>query len=271
TFNELFGSNLSNRISLVYQLDEDKSLKFFAGESYRSPSILELYLKTVRNLLFGNLNLLPAVSRSYEISYLQKKDNVFFQVSSFLSSYTNKISRVKKTGIIDSLGGFFAGTSNVYSNVSKFNSEGFELEVKFKHPKNRGISSFINYSYICGDDGDRDAQGQYNFKFVPKHNFSLGLDTGLTERLLLSILVKYVDDTNDFQGNIIKETSILDLNLIYNNPTNGSRHAFSIKNLFNQEVYIPDYTRLGTNGGQFTQVRNPISNQQIIYSYQWNF
>ncbi|MCJ8347026.1 TonB-dependent receptor, partial [bacterium] len=271
TQNKLFGSNLSKLLSLVYQIDDDQSLKLIAGDSYRSPTLMEIYLMPPNFLLFGNPNLLPETSRSYEIAYLKRIQNVFFQASTYISTYCNKISRTRQTGIITPVGGFFAGTANVFHNGNEFSAEGFELEFKYNHPHSQGLSAFLNYAYVSGDDGDRDQIDHYNFKFVPKHNISLGFDKRFKQDLIVSTIFKFVDDTNDFNDKKVDSTIVVDLNFTYKSKDQSKTHQLSIKNLFKEKVLIADYSYYGPMGKNYSTVYDPLDDHQIMYSYKFIF
>jgi len=69
TQNELFGENISSRGSLVYTINEKNAIKFIAGQSFRAPSLFELYFITPSQTIFGNENLQPETADTFELGY----------------------------------------------------------------------------------------------------------------------------------------------------------------------------------------------------------
>jgi len=68
SFNEMFGLNVSSRGTVVYTINEKNSLKLIYGQSYRAPSLFELYFETPTATVFGYENLEPEKTDSYEIA-----------------------------------------------------------------------------------------------------------------------------------------------------------------------------------------------------------
>ena len=90
--NDLFGQNFSGRLSYVYMINESRSIKFIAGQSFRSPSLFELYGQ-IGCCILGQVTLEPEEADSIELSYLTAWDNLLLQSTIYWTEYKNKIVR----------------------------------------------------------------------------------------------------------------------------------------------------------------------------------
>jgi len=257
TWNELFGNNLSSRATLVYALDDNNSFKLIAGQSYRAPSLFELYFETPDNQVFGNINLKPETSNSIEIAYLSSIDNFFVQALVYFSSYQNKAYRVRR---------FPNDPTNysvIYINGNEFTGKGVELE--FRYSRANLLDAFLNYSYSTGNSGDEvNNSGHYNFRYNPAHTISFGLAKDLSD-VTLSLLSNYRSRINSLLGEI-KPSITFDFNIRYNQKfLNGTlSHNLSAKNLFNETVMFPEY-----NGRNIKEVPSGYG-RRIYYELQYS-
>lgn len=238
--NELFGNNVSSRATLVYSIDEKNSVKVIWGQSYRAPSIFELYFRTASNTVFGNTSLKPEKSNSIELAYLTSFNKFFVQALVYHSAYENKIFRTRRfpTSATDK--------STIYMNGSTFKADGLELEVKYQNEELADL--FANYTYIKGDNGDEfGGNGQYNFKYVPQHVLSAGIAKKLSG-VFLSAVVNYLSETNGFKS-AISSYSTVDLNVGYEHKlgTFTLRHNLAAKNVFDETVMFPEFSRGNLN------------------------
>lgn len=240
THNELFGSNVSSRGTLVYKFNPASSLKAIIGQSYRAPSFFELYFQTPTNTVYGNTNLKPETSTSFELAYLRRMGNWFGQVLAYHAIYEDKIFRTRR------LPNDATDRSLAYVNGSQFEANGAEIELKYKLP--RSLDLFANYTLMQGNRGDEIAgNGHYNFKYVPRHTLTVG--TAKTYRdFLASGLVNYQGRTQGPKARIDAEAT-LDLTLGYVQRLAGVtlRHLVTAHNLTDNRVVMPEYVRRNLN------------------------
>jgi len=236
TNNELFGTNLSNTGSAVFRINDENSLKLMIGQSYRAPSLFELYFQTPTMTVLGNENLDPELSTSFELAYLTSFRNLFVQALGYHAVYDNKIFRGK---IPD-------GTS-VYTNGQEFSANGLELEIKYFRPES--ITGFIQIAYIDGDDGDKVISGtteSYNFMYVPDLTATIGLSIPLGSGGIS--MVGHYEGEREGPFEKIDAQNWIDLNLYYLQSSKdwNLRHSFMVKNLSDQELLVPEYVRRNT-------------------------
>jgi len=91
TQNKQFGSNISSRVSALINLNENNSLKLIFGQSFRAPTMLELYFN--HPTVVGNKDLQPETSTSYELAYLVRAGNFFAQIIGYYAEYDQLIQR----------------------------------------------------------------------------------------------------------------------------------------------------------------------------------
>ena len=138
THNNNFGENISSRITGVLRLNPKNSIKIIWGQSFRVPTMFELYFD--HPTVVGSKNLNPETSTSHEIAYLSGFDHFFFQILGFFGEYENLIQRVTPA----------TGPPSQYTNVAAFEGYGGELELKYDKP---GCGNcFVKYAVVSGGD-----------------------------------------------------------------------------------------------------------------------
>lgn len=230
THNSVFGGNVSSRGTAVWEVNETNSFKAIVGQSFRSPSFFEQYFQTSAKTVFGNPNLQPEKSTSYEFAYLTSFRKLFVQALGYHAIYDNKITRVQKDKVL------------VYSNSSEFSANGLELEMKYNKPE--FVNTFLNYSFISGDKGDQlNNDGNYNFKYIPRHTISAGMAKSI-KNLSLSGMVSLMSSMHGPKLEIPKQATA-DVSVGYTHQAQGHTvyHSLSVRNLFDKDVVLPEYVR----------------------------
>lgn len=236
--NELFGGNVSTRGTLVYQLNDKNSVKLVYGTSYRSPSLFELYFQPSTNTVFGNTNLKPEESTSFELSYLTSFNNFFVQALVYYAKYANKIFRTLGTVVLPN--GTVKNNVSIYTNGNKFTAKGVELEAKYHVTSS--FDAFANFSYVKGDRGDEvNSNGQYNFKYIAENTLVLGFSKKFGN-LSFSGIANYLSEQNGPKS-IIGGQTTFDGNISFNHKLQGLtlQHNISLKNIFDKTVYFPEF------------------------------
>ncbi|WP_069471268.1 TonB-dependent receptor plug domain-containing protein [Candidatus Marithrix sp. Canyon 246] len=234
TENEIYGSNVSSRGTIIWTLNQQNSIKFIAGQSFRTPSFFELYFNNPKaNTATGNENLVPETADTFELAYQYAKDNFYMQTLLYHSIYQDKIQRIENPSSPD---------ANIYKNVGEFTADGLEIELKYSNPKIANF--FLNLDYIYGSDGDLiPGTDHYNFKYIPKFTASAGVHKKLGN-FGISLLGNYIGSTNGPEEKI-DDSFIFDFNLAYQHKYKNLqlKHVISINNLSDTLVTVPEYVR----------------------------
>lgn len=230
TKNEFFGNNTSSRGTLVYSVSEKSSVKLIVGQSFRAPSIFEMFVLTPSRKTSGTLDLKPETSDSIELAYLMSAGNIFVQLLGYQANYYDKIARVPTT-VTYSDGVTITGVSK-YTNVSSFKGRGIELEMNYRNPEL--IDGFLNASAVASDDGQ-----DINFKFVPDYNIVCGLSKEIN-RFFFSGVVKQRGNVDGRLAPIDAFTTG-DINFGITADNGNVRHTISVKNVADTKVLYPEY------------------------------
>jgi outer membrane receptor protein involved in Fe transport len=243
TKNEFFGSNVSSRLAAVFTPRERNSFKLIWGQSYRAPSLFELYFETPEKTAFGNIQLRPETSDSIEAAYVASAGGVFVQALVYHARYDDKITRVRRYPNFVSNP---ADTSLIYVNVGSFSANGAELELTYERP---GIgTAFLNLGYVNGDHGDAEpGSNNYNFRYVPKGSASAGLARNIRHFSAI-IAGNWLQATNGPLAEVGGHAT-LDVTGTYEHHAGGElmKHSLFAKNLFGGDSETPEFLRRNLN------------------------
>ncbi len=241
TENELFGNNLSGRLSYQYRMSDLQRVKLIAAQSYRAPSLFELYFENSITGLYGNPDLLPETSDSFELVYLASQKEWSLQATAYYATYDDKIFR--RIGELTLDDGSHVTGVNIYTNGNEFSSKGVETEIRFQSEQ-YNWGAFFNINYIRGDKGDLSGDDEYyNFKFSPKYSWSLGVNKRW-QHFTLSSTLNYRDSTEGPDAPIDSALTI-DVNAIYLQRLVGVElsHNIRINNLNKESASVAEYVR----------------------------
>lgn len=247
TVNNYFGNDNSTRATLLMSLNKLNTIKFIYGQSYRAPSLLETFFVNSKKSLGGNPHLKPETSTSYEITYLTSFKKCIIQASVYYAEYNNKIFRTDNPYPLLPDGSIGTANAKQYTNGHMFSATGLEIEGKYQGKK---VNAFMSYNYIVGSKGDTIGTGNmyhYNFKYIPQHTVNAGL-AYLLKKWRFSALINYISSTQgglviDGKSQMIPDWIKFDFNASYNHLIGNYkvRHVISIKNIFNNTYYVPEY------------------------------
>jgi outer membrane cobalamin receptor len=239
--NATTGSHLTSRITGVYQFNDTESLKLIAGESYRSPSLLEMYSLT--SSVRGNPDLDPETARSLELSYQTKRDKLFTQVLAYYAEYDSKIFRVT-----DPLN----PARNTYVNGQQFTAIGVELEISYTFEPLGEV--FLTFDAVEGSDDDavpdsaNPGTTSFNFKYVPRYNLAAGWAKSFGS-VGVSLVARHTPATHGPKERVGSFT-LVDAAVTYRHDL-GSRiritHRVSAENVLGADEAYPEFSRRRLN------------------------
>jgi outer membrane receptor protein involved in Fe transport len=233
-------SNLSADGRADYTLDPRNSVALLAGQSYREPSLFELYFHTSSNTVYGNTALLPETSTAYQFVYTHRDGPVEMQATLYHASYDHKIFRTRR------LPDDPVDRSLVYVNGDRFSANGLELEGHWTTAQ--GASFFATYAFVKGTRGDAlPGTEHYNFRYVPQHALSAGAAHAAGPWSLAAVGTWRSGTHGPLSG--IDARSSVDLDLGYTQELGRvrMRHALVVSNAFDSEGEIPEYVRRNLN------------------------
>ncbi|GAA0285388.1 TonB-dependent receptor [Rhodovulum strictum] len=207
-----FDNQLSGRAALAWRVQDDLILRAVVGTGYRAPSLYERFGP------FGSTTLQPEKSRSAEIG-IEKR----FGPESFVKATLFHTE-------IDDLIDFDFGTSTYNQVPGTTTSKGIELSGR--HAVSDRVALFGAYTYTdAANPGGRMVR-------VPRHDLSLGVEAGLTDRLDAQIGIQAVADRTDTNAwplgpSGIADYTLVNLGLSYA-VTDRAQAYLRVENLFDQ-------------------------------------
>lgn len=240
TKNQYFGNNLSHRGTLLLAINDKNSVKFIYGQSFRAPSMFEVYFINSSKTVSGNPDLKPEKSNSYEVSYQILLGNFYLQSLLYYAEYDNKIFRVTQPFCVLPDGGIGTAKTKKYTNGGKFNATGVEIESKYSI---KDFNAFLNYNYVAGNKGDTiGANDVYNFKYIPHHTLSGGFYISV-KNFSFSNVSSYMSKAIGGLSQDVSAQFTSDVSFGMNHKVGGSliKHTVSVKNLFDTKLVTPEY------------------------------
>jgi outer membrane cobalamin receptor len=245
TNNSLSGGNVSSRGTLGYRITQHDAVKFVAGQSYRSPSLFELFTATPN--ISGNPALKPETSDSVELVYQHAKGGLYTQIGGYWAKYDQKIFRQK--GVPPAYAPNPAAPV-FYINGTPFDSTGIEAETKYT--TDRWGTFFANLDFVTGTSGDLVIEQpgsymNYNFRYVPKYTAKGGA-TRQWGPFGASGSFDHSGGTDGAFGPVNPWTDV-QLNVWFEHPAKGVtlRHTLSGRNVLDSDIAFPEYSRRRAN------------------------
>jgi outer membrane cobalamin receptor len=245
TNNSLSGGNVSSRGTVGYRITQHDAVKFIAGQSYRSPSLFELFTATPN--ISGNPSLKPETSDSVELVYQHARGGLYTQIGGYWAKYDQKIFRQKGVPPPNAPN---PAAPVFYINGTPFNGTGIEAETKYT--TDRWGTYFANLDLVSGTSGDLVIEQpgsymNYNFRYVPKYTAKAGAARQWGP-FGASGSFDHSGGTDGAFGPIDPWTDV-QLNVWFEHPAKGVtlRHTVSGRNLLDSDIAFPEYSRRRAN------------------------
>lgn len=186
----VFGGFTSARLALAYDFGNDVILRGAMANGFRAPSLYQLHSQ-----LYGNPNLDPETSRSYELGLEKTYANGFARATLFYTEIDDLID--------------YSGTGYnqiVGTSVSK------GLELSGEYQATDRVTLFGNYT-LSDTEG---ANGQ-PLPRTPRHDLTLGLNADLTDALSMGVTVQHVADrpVDGFPARKMEDFTLVNLSMSY--------------------------------------------------------
>ena len=201
--NEKYGTEWSPNTGAVYKIDDKQRLKLNYSEGFKAPSLKEGdsgYVFNARPLpimnviIYGNDDLKPETSKSYELAYEFYGEDTTFKAAVFRTDLKDMISEklISRTTPPP----FPIKFNYQYQNIDRANIKGFETDFKYNFNENHTFNA--NYTYIKTKD---ESTGD-ELEFRPKNTINLGLSSefgwGISSYLSANYIgTQYYTDANN--------------------------------------------------------------------------
>nr|WP_228286215.1 TonB-dependent receptor [Arcobacter vandammei] len=190
--NEKYGTKWSSNVGVVYKIDDKQRLKLSYGEGFKAPDVRKStssYISSQGTDTYGNDNLQPETSKTYELAYEFYGEDTTFKTAVFRNEIDDMIANIKHPTI---------NRAYQYQNIDEAIIKGFEIEGSYDFTENHSLNA--NYTYLKTEDKTTNKE----ITFRPKNTFNAGLSSrfayDISSYLSASYVGKqYTDTTNDEQ------------------------------------------------------------------------
>lgn len=221
---ELFGTKTTYKVSAACLIGQTSTrLKANWGTGFKSPTLYQLY-----NAAYGNTNLKPEESRSYDLGFEQSffKDKVCFDFTYFHNDFKSLIDWVMTDPMT------WAGH---YYNVDKAMTNGYEVGAMVRPLESLAFGA--NYTYT----GTRDKSTGFTLARRPANQSNFDVDWGFLPGANLNFGMNYVGSRRDSDYNAVKDKAYALFRMAASYDLMKNIQVFArIENLFDknyQEVY----------------------------------
>ncbi|HED8363948.1 TPA: TonB-dependent receptor [Campylobacter jejuni] len=284
-YSDLFDSEFTPRVYLVYHLNENVAFKGGIAKGYKTPAVKQLtngyYNYSNGNAYFGNPSLKPEESTNYELGVdFRMFDFAHYSITGFITDFTNQISSEDLTGIQN---GIDCSNSTICTrpiNLGKTQTKG--IEFAFNTKTYNGFS--LNSSYTFMDNrykgGQKNWFGGDRIENLPRHiaMLKLNYDRGkfssyIKTRARLDTIAKAKGGGSGvLPWQKYKPFYIVDLGINYKVDKQSSL-SFSVQNLFDKNFFDPKVTRWVSNnpGGYANRYQDYTEGRSFWLSYKYDF
>ncbi|MGX2972231.1 TonB-dependent receptor domain-containing protein [Helicobacter sp. T3_23-1059] len=276
-FNSLFGANFSPRAYIAYNaINKWLTLKGGVSTGYKTPALNNLvngivsFSASGQNPTYGNPNLTPQTSVTYELSALSDNDYFSLSVTGFWTDFKDRITSVGgfangtavgNTGYTCNTTG--GGTCSYYTNLGEAKSYGAEVALGLK-PIGVGYGEIsadaaytYNHTYISRTAQGATGSTDQRLTNVPLHsvNASINYDTRYFGAYIRQEVKTHLYRGNPNTPNTAAATlgeyykPILLTHLgVYGNITKNMRLTFAVYNLLNRNFVDYEQYQSNANG-----------------------
>ncbi|RBQ26101.1 TonB-dependent siderophore receptor [Arcobacter sp. CECT 9188] len=163
--NEKYGTELSPNIGVVYKIDDNQRLKASYGEGFKAPDVKIGSSSYFANTTWGNDDLKPETSKSYELAYEFYGENTLFKTALFQNKINNMFVIEQRV---------MPGNQHQWRNVDKADIQGFETEVEYYITDNHMLNA--NYTLLKTENKSGTNKGK-DIQYRPKNTINIGLSS----------------------------------------------------------------------------------------------
>ena len=241
TNNSITGSDTVPKLSAVYQLSPQSSLKALYSVGFNSPSFTQLKAD-FGGLVVGNPDLTPENVETYDLAYSYSDDRTLFVVNIYQLSTENFIASDRANGIVS----FF--------NTGGFTRYGGEVDWQYQVSDSVKLLSNFSYYYQGGEERGDDP----TLVFSPEFTVNIGAEYQFSQAQRIGTSIRYMDERSS-------ASSLLRWNLEYQYRWDQVSLSASFENILDESIRHP-------NMGEFNDRLVPAGqgrNLKLGLRYRW--
>ncbi|WP_339766155.1 TonB-dependent receptor [uncultured Pseudosulfitobacter sp.] len=193
-----FGGFTTGRLAANWRITADTTLRASIGTGFRAPSLYELF-----DPLYGNSSLVQEESRSAEIGVEHRfAKDAQIKATVFYTEIDNLIDYFDPDGWTGPIPGRFEQLQGA--------SRTSGLELSGRVALGAGTDLFGSYTYTDG----KDSSGNQLIR-VPKHDFVIGVEADLSDKLSGQLVLNHVAGRANDGGNAMPDYTVVNASMTY--------------------------------------------------------
>ncbi|WP_313386082.1 TonB-dependent receptor domain-containing protein [Chishuiella sp.] len=264
---ENYGSNFTPRAYVVYDLNNNFTIKGGVSSGYKAPALRAVspgWGQTTgggqsNGMIVGNPDLKPEKSVNYEATVMFEDDSKRFNISAtaYLTDFKEKLveericNNAEECAKYENVYGEIFDFISIRNNIDKARMKGIEVSTSIKIVHNLNLKANYTYTETLATSGKYDG---YNLNRLPKNMANSTLSWETSKHVQLWTRWNYRGKTtggisrNTYNPVPIPEYNLFDLGSVFN-FTKSLQMTFGVYNIFDKKI-IND-TTLGTNNYGF--------------------
>ncbi len=221
--NEKSGSEIMPRVSGIYKIDKQRSVKLLYAVGYNSPNFFQLGANT-SDIVSTSQDLVAETVQSLDLAYTYATGKKVFVANIYYFTAKDTIQRRRLDGVIN------------YFNGDKFERYGAEFDYQYKLDE---WTVFTNLSYNY--HGDREINDDELAQLVPKVTANVGTTYHFNKYQSLGGSFQYLSHRADADALAI-------VNCNYSHAIGKYELSATVRNLTDEKIQHPDVVNLNENG-----------------------
>lgn len=218
--NQMSGSNVLPRISLIQSLDDYSSIKVLYSSGFNAPNFFQKGIDIPPGVIVGNSDLKAETVDTLDIAYTYTKDNTLFIANLYWTHADDFIQRRSNEFEVR------------FENTDDFERYGLELDYQFV---TKNMKWFSNLSYQ--HEGNNRSEMDIGRQFVPRWMAKLGAVWGFNIRHSLGFSLRYSSERA-----AVDESALLNLQYQYNQD--DWQAYLAVENVLSDDYAVPDWQDL---------------------------
>lgn len=242
--NDLAGKDWLMRMSYVYTLNKNQSIKVLYSEGFNAPNFVQQFIEIPPNVVKGNEDIKAEKVKTWEMVYTLQSRHHFFVANIYRLWAEDFIFRaVNESGIVE------------FTNTQDFTREGLDLDYRFNK---EALEFFANMSWAY--QGNKTIEEDHTALFVPKYTTNLGASFNMTHSLKLGGGWLHISERESAHA-----INLVNANVTYQNKS--GQLSIYIENALQDDVNHPDVQNFSENRLVPTKSHHSILGVRLTYDF----
>lgn len=245
THNESAGTNLLPRLSVVYPIAGNQTIKLLYATAFKSPSFIQQHINIPPNVVKGDPDLEAETVKSTEIAYSAQYGRHLFVVNIYQTHAKDFIFRsVNNNGEV------------VFSNIESFTRNGLDIDYRSVHRKTQW---YANLSWQF--EGNQEIDNDPTARFTPEWTLNIGASYQHTQQLSYGASLRHIG-----QRDVQSALNLLNAQVTYTLPAQYSI-SLALENILGENMLHPDIQNFQTDTLIQNASEHPTVHGRLSYQF----